>query len=198
MPGLIPWGIWAASKATTGAAGDYELISTTVLGSSTPSVTFSNLGTVAAAYKHLQIRATARTDRSGADSDPIILRFNSDSTSSYSRHGLYGYNFSGSGSVQSNGSSSAQTSLYVAENVAVSSSTANAFGAIVADILDFQSTSKNKTVRSLAGMNAAWSSIELRSGAWLSTSAVTSITVQPLIGSNLVTGSRFSLYGLRG
>ena len=179
-----------------GAAGDYELISTTILGSSAASVTFSGLGTSAAAYKHLQIRATARTDRSGADSDPVILRFNSDSGSNYARHGLLGYNFGGSSAMQSNAGTS-QTSLYLSEAMPVASSTSNSFGGIVADILDFQSSSKNKTVRSLAGMNAAWSSIELRSGVWLSTSAVTSITLLPLVGSNLVTGSRFSLYGLK-
>jgi hypothetical protein len=180
----------------TSAAADYELISTTILGSSAASVTFSGLGTSAAAYKHLQIRVTARTDRTGADSDPLILRFNSDSGSNYARHGLLGYNFGGSGAVQSNAGTS-QTSLFLSEAMAVSSSTTNAFGATIADVLDFSNTSKNKTVRSLAGMNAAWSSIELRSGVWFSTSAVTSITLLPLIGSNLVFGSRFSLYGLK-
>ena len=107
-----------------------------------------------------------------------------------------GYNFGGSSATYANGAAS-QTSLFLAEAMPVSSSTANVFGAIVTDILDPFETTKNKTVRSLNGMNAAWSSVELRSGAWLSTTAVSSIVIKPLVGSNLVTGSRFSLYGLK-
>jgi hypothetical protein len=46
-------------------------------------------------------------------------------------------------------------------------------------------------------MNASWSSIELRSGLWMNTASVTSITIAPLVGTQLVQNSRFSLYGVR-
>jgi hypothetical protein len=109
---------------------------------------------------------------------------------------LIGYKIGGSTAVSSNAATS-QTSIMLSEAMPVSSSTASAFGAIVTDIFDPFETSKNKTVKAFAGMNAAWSSIELRSGAWLSTTAVSSIVLKPLVGSNLVTGSRFSLYGIK-
>jgi hypothetical protein len=189
---LIPLGILAASGAS---AGSFDLLETQVLGSNTASITFSSLSAYSS-YQHLQLRILTRTNRGGADSDPVILQFNADTGSNYTRHGLGGYNFGGSGAVYSNAGTS-QTSLFLAEAMPVSSSTANVFGAIVADILDPFETTKNKTVRSLNGMNAAWSSIELRSGAWLSTTAVSSIVIKPLVGSNLVTGSRFSLYGIK-
>jgi hypothetical protein len=193
----MPFGLgFFATAGVSAAAGSFDLLETQTLGSSTSSVTFSSLSSYASTYQHLQLRILTRTDRGGADSDPVILQFNSDTGSNYTRHGLGGYNFGGSSAVYSNAGTS-QTSLFLAEAMPVSSSTANAFGAIVTDILDPFETTKNKTVRSLNGMNAAWSSIELRSGAWLSTTAVSSIVIKPLVGSNLVTGSRFSLYGIK-
>lgn len=194
----MPFGLgFFAVAGAGGAAGSFDLLETQVLGSSAASVTFSSLSTYSGTYKHFQIRATTRTNRSGADSDPVYLRFNSDSGSNYTRHALGGYNFGGTSAVYSNAATS-QTSLFLAEAMPVASSTTNAFGAFVTDILDPFDTNKNKTVRTLVGMNAAWSSVELRSGAWLSTSAVTSILIAPLVGTQLVAGSRFSLYGIKG
>jgi hypothetical protein len=195
----MPFGLgFFATAGAGGAAGGaaFDLLETQTLGSDSASVTFSSLSAYASTYQHLQLRITARTNRSGADSDPVILQFNGDTGSNYTRHGLGGYNFGGSTAMYSNAGTS-QTSLFLAEAMPVASSTSNAFGAIVSDILDAFETTKFKTVRSLPGMNAAWSSVELRSGAWLSTSAVSSIVIKPLVGSNLVTGSRFSLYGIK-
>ena len=188
---LIPLGFLAASGVS---AGSFDLLETQVLGSSAASVTFSSLSTYASTYKHLEIRASVRTDRSGADSDPVVMQFNTDTASNYSRHGLGGYYIGGSRAVYSNGAAS-QTSIMVSENVPVSGSTASAFGSFIVDILDPFETTKNKTARSFSGMNASWSSIELRSGAWFSTSAVSSVLLKPLVGGNFVTNSRFSLYG---
>jgi len=189
-------GFFATAGAGSGAAGSFDLLETQVLGSDTASVTFSSLSGYSGTYQHLQLRILTRTNRGGADSDPVILQFNADTGSNYTRHGMGGYNFGGSSGLYTNAGTS-QTSLFLAEAMPVSSSTANVFGAIVTDILDPFETTKKKTVRSLNGMNAAWSSVELRSGAWLSSSAVSSIVIKPLVGSNLVTGSRFSLYGLK-
>lgn len=188
--GLIPLGFWAASGAGGApTSADYELISTTVLGSAAASVTFSGLGTSAAAYKHLQIRATVRSTNASSG-DTIVLRLNADTGTNYSSHLLYG---TGS-AVGSFGESSA---TYIrALWSSGSSSSSNVFGAGVVDILDFSNTSKNKTVRGLTG-NYGESQIRLTSGAWLSTSAATSITIFSANGANLDTGSRFSLYGLK-
>ena len=196
--GLIPLGFGAASGAggaPTSAA--YELITTTVLGSDTTSVTFSGLGTSAAAYKHLQIRATARTNTASSSGNAIAMRLNGDSGANYAFHILNGAS-DGGGAVQSYAGSS-QTSFFMGSHTGASS-TASAFAGNVIDILDFASTSKNKTARGLAGhANASLSRIRLYSGLWMSTAAVTSITLyDETVGSNsFVTGSRFSLYGLK-
>jgi hypothetical protein len=190
MPGLIPWGIWAASKASA-VAGDYELISTTVLGSSTPSVTFSNLGTVAAAYKHLQVRMTVRNDAANA-TNYGSFRINGDTGSNYANHRLHG-----NGSTVTSGADSASSTMFIGDFPAATN-TASVFGAMIIDYLDFSSTTKNKTVRYFIGQPGSSSSVRLQSGLWASTAAITSISFAVQDGSNWVSGSRFSLYGLRG
>lgn len=192
MPGLIPWGIWAASGAGSGGvSGAYELISTTILGADTNSVTFSGLGTSAASYRHLQIRVTARSSN-GAVGDSLGLRFNSDSGSNYAEHVLYG-----NGSSAASGAGTSQTFMS-AMTMAGNSASANIFGSGIIDILDFSQTTKNKVLRSLSG-NQAQPFVQLRSGLWMSTAAITSINLFSANGAtNLLTGSRFSIYGLKG
>lgn len=183
--------LWFNSFSAGGApggAGDYELISTTVLGSSAASVTFSGLGTSAAAYKHLQIRMTGRGD-SAVASISNRLRFNS-ATSTYADH----YLDANGSSVTSGANTSGDTFLRLGRLPAASQS-ANIFGALIVDILDFASTSKNKTLKSLSG-SAGYNYLTFYSGLWASTSAITDITILTESG-NFATGSRFSIYGLK-
>lgn len=182
---LLPLGILASSGGA--AAADYEHISTTVLSSSQSSVTFSGLGTSAAAYKHLQLRVTVRSNRAGQNNDGLMFRFNGDSGSNYRWHALEG-NGSSVSSYES-GSSTSIGGFYATG----ATSTTNQFGVMVADLLDFSSSSKNKTMRMLGGQNG----LSLNSGAWFSTAAVTSLDLFSLTSNSFVTGSRFSLYGLK-
>lgn len=179
------WGILASSG---GAAGAYDLLETTVLGSDTASITFNNLNNYSG-YKHLQIRATIRTARS-INGDFHYLRFNGDTGSNYAYHELVGQ-----GSSVTSSASTTQT--YVQYSRAPgTTNTASVFAAAVIDILDFSNTSKNTTIRSLAGYEAATDAISLFSGFWNNTAAVTSITLlQPSF--NTLSGSRFSLYGVK-
>ena len=192
---LVPWGIWAASGGAL-FEDSYDLLATEILTSAQGSVTFASLGDYASDYQHLQIRAVVRTDRTSASSDPVTLQFNGNTGTNYSRHGLVSYQFGGSGGVVSNAASS-QTSILLSQAVNTNGATANSFGAIVGDILDPFSSSKNTTVRALPGMNAAFSAVELRSGGFFNTASIYEIKLEPLVGSNFVTGSRFSLYGLK-
>jgi len=174
-----------------GAAADYELISTTVLGSSAASVTFSGLGTSAAAYKHLQLRVVARSDNATVYEE-MYIQANGDTGSNYVRHSLQG-----NGSAVSSNALTPPTNMEVG-SILGNSAASGAFGVAVIDILDFANTSKNKTFRSISGRNATGQdNINLRSGLWMSTSAITSLTVNKIFGANFITGSRFSLYGLK-
>jgi hypothetical protein len=177
--------------AGNSTAGDYELISTTVLSSSQSTVTFSGLNTSASAYKHLQIRAVSRTDVASVYVD-TRLRFNGDTGSNYASHELYA---SGSGSVGSSGS--INQTVASCGHSAGSSAAANIFAAFTVDIFDFSSTTKNKVLRGLTGIAASSNLIDFRSALWNSTNAITSIEIN-LASGNFVSGSRYSLYGLRG
>lgn len=189
---MIPLGILATTSGGA-AAGAYELISSTVLSSSAATVTFSSIDQT---YKHLQIRAVGRAASGGAGSLLVSARFNADSGANYAYHDLFG---SGSSVVSSSATSS--TIMPVLGAVG-SAGEANAFGSAVIDILDYASSSKNKTVRSLTGFTQNTTPLHriyLRSGVWLNTAAITSIQLGDFSGGiNLAAGSRISLYGIRG
>jgi hypothetical protein len=181
---LIPLGILSSAG---GGFGTYELIQTTILGSTTASVTFSGLDAYAAIYKHLQIRYTARAD---VDSQTMFATFNGVTGTSYAAHRLFG-----NGSSVTSDAFTSRANLFVGGN-GTTSNVANSFAAGVIDITDFASTTKNTTTRSLAGLVGTASFAMLHSGLFNNTAAVTSISIFGNTG-NLVTGSRFSLYGIR-
>jgi hypothetical protein len=187
---LIPLGILASSG---GAAGSYELIETVTVGAGgAASVTFSSLNTYNTTYQHLQLRMVVRQSHTSNDLDLVTLQFNSDTGSNYARHRLWG-----SGSSVASYAASSGTYGYAG---LITRSTGSVNASSVCDILDPFETTKNTTIRALAGgTNSAQNVITLMSSLWNSTSAVTSITLKPEdTGYNFAQYSRFSLYGLRG
>lgn len=178
----LPLGIVAASGLSAGAL---ELIQTTILASSTSSVTISSIPST---YRHLQLRILTRD--SANSFDYMVFRLNGDSGNNYARHLLRG-----------NG-----TSLFSSANTTLSNgflgtiaNNTNTFSATIADILNYSSTTSNKTIRSLSGQHSTTNMIGLYSGLWMNTAAVNSLTVTSNNGSvSFVAGSRFSLYGIRG
>jgi hypothetical protein len=183
---LIPFGILSAA----GIGSDYELIETQILVSAAASVTFSGLATYANTYKHLQVRATLRTTRA-ATSEVFIMRFNSDTGTNYSWHLL-----EANGSTVISAAGTTQDYMRAALGVGANG-TANGFGAAVIDILDVFSTTKNKTIRSLSGQATNTNFVDLFSGSWRNTNAVTSVTLAPLSTTDFATNCRFSLYGIK-
>jgi hypothetical protein len=181
----IPLGILALSGLFS--SGAFDLLETTTLATSASSVTFTGLG--AYDYKHLQIRMVARGDRASTLAD-VRLRFNSDSGSNYADHQLRG-----NGASVSSAAQPSKTNIFCGSATGATF-TASAFAGNVIDILDFSSTSKNTTVRSLGGMAGTNNQILLFSGLWNSTAAVTSIQLLPEV-NDFVSGSRFSLIGIR-
>jgi hypothetical protein len=124
----------------------------------------------------------------------VQLQFNADTGANYASHNLQG---AGSGSPSSGGGGSA--SRITLAYTPGSPNTANAFSTFNADILDAFSSTKNKTVRSLSGqIDGSWTLVNLWSGAWFNTSSSTSIRLFSSNGTSYVTGSRFSLYGIKG
>lgn len=192
--------LWFNSFSSgAGASSDYELISTTVLGASQATITFTNSGTWTP-YKHLQIRAVTRNTNAAPGSTVNygangVIRFNSDTGTNYRAHYLQG---DGAGAT-SGDYGAGITCAYIPDLGGVwDSHTANSFGAFVIDIADWAGA-KNKTIRSLGGFMDGGKRVALASTAWFSTAAVTTISISEDGGaSGFKTGSRFSLYGLKG
>jgi hypothetical protein len=182
---LIPLGFWAASGA--GNPGAYELISSVLVGTATNNVGF---GSIPQTYKHLQIRLTGRSSLS-SQYDNLSFYLNNDTAASYSTHSLYNASPPASNAFTNN------VRLYYPSQFAAGTYTANSFGVSVLDILDYTSTTKYKTTRALVGsVDSSNGLIALVSGNYRSTSAITQINFET--SANIVAGSRFSLYGIRG
>jgi hypothetical protein len=179
------------SKYDTISADNYymEPIAKTLLSTSAANITFSSIPQT---YKHLQLRILARSSRS-QNSGYAVIRFNSDTGSNYSRHSLQGDGASAIG----DGSGSVSYPTLLLFPAALRS--ANIFGVGILDVLDYTNTNKNKTLRVLDGYDSNGAGlIELASGAWYNTSAVTSITITEFNGNNFEAYSRFALYGIKG
>lgn len=186
----IPLGILAQAGRTIGG-GSYELIETVTVGSGgAASVTFSNLNTYNTTYQHLQIRAIVRDTRSLASSQ-LIMRFNSDTGTNYNSHQL-----SGNGSSVASYYYGNSDKIFVAEITGASATSGN-FGVVTIDLLDPYETTKFTTMRALGGIAGDYNWVDLRSGLWRNTNALTSITFTSPFG-NFVQYCRFSLYGLKG
>lgn len=174
------------------APGSFDLISTTVLSSTTSSVTF-DVSALASTYKHLQIRHVVRGD---SDSQTTFARFNSDANNNYSSHRLFAYN----GSIISD-SFTARSNLFIGSNGS-SDLSSTIYSASVVDIFNPFDTLKNTTTRTLCGFHGVApggdiSVVHTHSGAYYSTNTITSINIIPNVG-NFISGSRFSLYGIKG
>jgi len=190
-------GIWAsANQSQFISTTAFESISTVTVGAGgTSTVTFSSIPST---YTHLQLRVFAQTNRGTYGRDGFIMRFNSDSGSNYSYHYLVG-----DGSTIGAGGASSQSQMRTPE---VTSTTAGSttFGGFIMDILDYSNVSKNKTVRMLGGgdhngtIAGLGAQVELSSGGWYSTSAISSITLSPNVGTSISQYSKFALYGIKG
>lgn len=166
-------------------AGAYDSLASITLSSSTQSITFAG---IPSGYKDLQIRAIAKSTSS---QDSIDLTFNADTGNNYSYHSMYG-----------NGSSTGAEGIASRANIptslpAVSSANTNIFSAGIIDLVNYASTSKNKTVRTLAGFDTNGAgTVYLSSGAWLSTAAISSVTLT-CRSYNFAASSSFMLYGVK-
>jgi hypothetical protein len=183
---LFPLGILSAAGAGGIFSSDYELISSTILGSATSSVTFSSLGDYSSTYKHLQVRLVAAKDASVTN---LRGRINGDTGDNYNWHYILG---TGAEVVSGNSITDGVGGVLFLGNLPASTTT---FTGAVIDYLDAYSTSKNKTVRTLNATSNT--NIWFNSGLWRNTASITSLSVFPTSG-NFVANSRFSLYGIKG
>ncbi len=166
------------------AGGDFESIATVTVGSGgASSIEFTSIPQT---YQHLQIRSVSRCSDTAAVDAAVVLQINGVSVER--THGLFG---SGSAAGAFSG-----TSGY-AMNTLGTNALANAFAASIIDILDYASTSKNKTIRAFNGYDVSGSGgyIFVYSSLRVTTAAVTSIRLSG--GWNWLQHTTFALYGIK-
>jgi hypothetical protein len=186
-------GAWVGNGLVTNL-GDFESIATTTVGSGGSStITFSSIPST---YKHLQLRVLAKESGTGTGGPNIVMSINSDTThTNYRSHYLQGTGSgTGAGDVQASG-----YYCLVGNTATSNASYANMFGTNIIDILDYADTNKNKTVRALWGHDRNGSGeVGINSSFRISTTAITSLTLTIVGGTNFTQYSQFALYGIRG
>ena len=181
--------------ALTALPPSFESIASATTTAEQASVVFSSIPST---YTHLQLRWNAQVTAGFSNNNGIGMRFNSDTSSTYAYHTLAGDGTNASAGAVIN-------STIISRDIVPSTASTNIFGAGIVDIIDYQSTSKNKTIKAIAGYDQNNTSagggttnglIYLYSGLWRNTAAITSITITPqhTWGAN----STFSLYGIKG
>lgn len=160
------------------ATPTYDLIASNVLSSNADNVTFSSIPST---YRDLAIVINA-TITSGNNSG--WLRFNSDSSSIYSRNAMQG-----NGATKNSSAATAQNNLYISNTDAFSSTVR---GLVRIDILDYSSTVKHKT--GFIRVDRADGLTSFLTFKYGSTSAISSVLIDT--DGTYASGSTFYLYGI--
>ncbi len=163
------------------------------------NITFSSIPST---YKHLQLRWIGK-DTFGpgfSAAYPFTLRFNGDTGNNYSAHrivnegnSIYSYGNNINNNVLNNFGVVTPTATYLN----------NIMGVGIIDIYDYSSTTKKKTLTGFSGVDSndgtadETPQVNLSSGLWNNTNAITSISIQPPV-SGFTTTTVFSLYGIKG
>ena len=172
----------------------FSIATVTATDSSSSTLTISNIPT---GYKHLHLRYMVNNSNGAADAD-IRLRFNSDSGNNYSWKNTY----STAVTPHTTSYGDSQTGVNA---MPIARATANAqgtlFGYGVAEISDYSSTSKAKSVSAAFGNTRGVSATSNQyvfsgGGVWTSTSAITSISFINLT-TNFGVNSKVAIYGLK-
>jgi hypothetical protein len=161
----------------------YEKIATTTLGSAASSVTFSS---ISGAYTDLILVMNVGGSVSG---NAINMTFNSDTSTNYSDTGLWG-----TGTSAASGRHVNATNAALSIGIGVST---NAFDTqTMVQIQNYSNTTTYKTYIARTGNTAgSYPGTEVVFGLWRSTAAISTVSVA--CGANWVTGSTFTLYGIK-
>jgi len=182
--------VWDQSAVVI--TNSFESIATVAVGGSGASeVSFTSIPST---FKHLQIRGIVRGN-TASTLDNVKMTFNSDGSSSnyVTLHQIYG-----SGSSVAAQASTGNGWIYQSY-LAGNNAGANMFGVYVTDILDYTSTSKNKTTRTLAGTDQNGGGyITFSSGLWMNSSTAINRIDLVVEGSTFRQYSHIALYGIKG
>ena len=161
-----------------------KLIAKQTLGSAAADVTFSSIPST---YTDLYLVASARSARS-LITDTLKVEFNG-STTGYSSRFLEG--------AGASGVSSSTISEIWGLTASGALSTANTFGNSEIYIPNYAgSTNKSVSGTGVQENNDGTAYMHAAASLWSNTAAITSIKIASRVGSNIVSGSSFFLYGI--
>jgi hypothetical protein len=184
---------WDGSTST----GSYVPIQTFVIGAQpTAAVVFSNIPQT---FSHLQLRITARGTEAGNTGNTgtyFNMICNNDTTSTgtgnYSFHCIYG-----DGSTMNSLTAYGNPGL-IMERISNAQSPTGFYGTKVVDIIDYTSTSKYKTIKTIGALDVAWGGrFYFNSVMWPSLSPITTLSFYGESGGVFDQFSTFALYGIK-
>jgi hypothetical protein len=173
----------------------FESIATVTGTGTAASLEFTSIPST---YKHLQIRFCIRGyDTTSRTNDDFRIRFNNDTTNA----NYYGHFLQGNGATvtaTSNAGSAAGGQIIISETIPGAGAADNIMATGIIDIIDYASTTKNKTARFVTGNDRNGSGqMRLGSVGYFSTTAISSIQLLP-DPQGFTTTSTFALYGIKG
>jgi hypothetical protein len=183
-------GIFASAVTGGVSTTSFESIATVTVGINGASdITFSSIPST---YTHLQVRAIARSEEAAGGVATLRMQINGDSGTNYAQHYL-----DGNGTSATSGATSSISYALGALSAPKDSALASTYAGIVVDFLDYKSTNKYKTIRTLSGVDLQFQgNIDLTSSLWMSTDAITSIKFY-FNANALKRYSHFALYGIK-
>jgi hypothetical protein len=164
------------------------IASNTVGSGGASSVTFSPIPST---YTDLKLVISVRTNRALLN-DYLKITINGSST------GYSGIQLEGDGSSVSSGTFSGIAATQYAGEINGATGTTSVFTSVDIYFPNYSSSNyKSYSVDSATENNATTSFLTLDAGLWSNSSAITSITLAPGVGTNLIANSTFYLYGIK-
>jgi hypothetical protein len=172
------------------AVGSYDALATTIVPSGgLASLQFAGIPT---GYQHLQIRASMLSTLAGA----VVNMTINNTTTPYSRHRLV----SAGGTTMDSFATTGASNICIFGDFTGTGATPNP-ASLIMDILDYNSTVKNKTIRIITGTDRNGSGeIELLSAQWFPTTPVPITSLQFTMGgsvSSFAQYTEFQLFGIK-
>jgi hypothetical protein len=173
----------SVQKATV----SFDSIASFSIATTTSTVTFTSIPTT---YKHLQLRVFARRTAENNFGSIIVAR--NGSYANYNRHYL-----TTDGTTASAGATLNTSTDGTIQGITGAAQAASYFGAAVVDILDFQSTVKNKNALAFSGAstNGVGGGPFIVSSEWRDAAAITSLEITT---NDFAQYSHIALYGIKG
>lgn len=158
-----------------------------VLTASAPSVTFA----VPQVFRSLRLHCLVRVDANSTDG--IGIRFNGDGGANYNRQRQRANN------ITTSAHAAAGAAYMLCGAVDGSDASANSYSVVIIDVMQYRSNLFKAVLASSASFgNGAVANFfhDTSGGQWMSTAAISSLTLLPATGPNFVAGCVFALYGV--